>query len=416
MLIFLLVPFHAFLTVWGADTFGHYTALRLWKEALLVVAAIGLLFLFLTDKKIRSHTLTRRLVWLIIAYGAVNIIWGLVAFENNEITAKALGYGLIVNLRFLAFFILCWALGLRMSRMRSHWQWLVLWPAAIVVLFGLLQVFVLPHDYLTYFGYGPQTIEPFETINNDSNFVRIASTLRGANPLGAYLLIPLSMLTVLILKGKQNKKQIALLVAGIIVLFFTFSRSAWIGAVLALATIITLRYPDFFKKKNNLLIGAGVLIVLTAGIIGLQNNNRFQNLIFHTSDTSKVETSSNGVRADALRDGADDLVDEPLGEGPGSAGPASVYNNKPRISENYFIQIAQETGFVGLTLFLLINAGIGYLLWLRRDDTLALSLLASLVGITFVCLVSHAWTDDTLAYVWWGMAGIAMIKSKKGDD
>jgi hypothetical protein len=35
-------------------------------------------------------------------------------------------------------------------------------------------------------------------------------------------------------------------------------------------------------------------------------------------------------------------------------------------------------------------------------------LLASLAGITFVNLLSHAWTDDTLAYLWWGLAGIAL--------
>ena len=38
----------------------------------------------------------------------------------------------------------------------------------------------------------------------------------------------------------------------------------------------------------------------------------------------------------------------------------------------------------------------------------ALSLFGSLIGLTFINLLSHAWTDDTLAYVWWGLAGIAM--------
>ena len=35
MLIILLMPFHAFLTVWIASGVDHYTAVRLWKEALL---------------------------------------------------------------------------------------------------------------------------------------------------------------------------------------------------------------------------------------------------------------------------------------------------------------------------------------------------------------------------------------------
>lgn len=414
MFIFLVIPFHAFLTIWGADTFGHYTTLRLWKEVLLVIASLGLLFLIAFDKKIRTNTLTRRLVWLMLAYTGVNCLWAAITVHNGDITAKAAGYGLIVNLRFLAFFLLCWALGLRMSRLRNHWQWLILWPAGIVVIFGLLQIFVLPKDFLIHFGYGAQTIAPFETINNDSNYVRIASTLRGANPLGAYLLIPLSMLAVLISKRQQNKKQTALFIGALIVLFFTFSRSAWIGALLAFATIILVQYPKVYKNTKFLIAGVTVAAIGLLTVVGLQNNSRFQNLVFHTHDNSAVATSSNDKRGDALLDGVNDVVDEPLGEGPGSAGPASVYNdNKPRIAENYYLQIAQETGWIGLGLFLLINIGVGYLLWLRRDDTLALSLFASLIGISFINLLSHAWTDDTLAYVWWGMAGIAMIPSKK---
>ena len=58
MLIILVMPLHAFLTVWGSSLVGHYTALRLWKEALLLICIAGTLYLVLTDGKIRAHTLT----------------------------------------------------------------------------------------------------------------------------------------------------------------------------------------------------------------------------------------------------------------------------------------------------------------------------------------------------------------------
>src|SRR5437588_10590140 len=83
--IILLMPFHAFLTVWGSTLVGHYTALRLWKEALLVICAIAALFLLATDHKIRSHTLTRRLVWLTGIYGLVVVAWGLVALHRHDV-------------------------------------------------------------------------------------------------------------------------------------------------------------------------------------------------------------------------------------------------------------------------------------------------------------------------------------------
>ncbi len=178
-----------------------------------------------------------------------------------------------------------------------------------------------------------------------------------------------------------------------------------------------MKYPKIYAKRSFFLVSSGILAVAIVGFVLLQDNTRFQNIVWHTNDNSTVQTSSNSVRADALADGADDLANEPLGEGPGTAGPASVYNDgKARIAENYYMQIAQETGWIGLIAFLLINVGVGYLLWLRRTDTLALGLLASLIGISFINLLSHAWTDDTIAYIWWGLAGIAMIKSKKTDE
>src|SRR3954468_21469762 len=88
MLIFFLMPFHALITVWGASLVGHYTALRLWKEALLALSFLGVLYLFLTDHKIRFHTLSRRLVQVILIYMLLNVAWGLLALNQYDVTAK----------------------------------------------------------------------------------------------------------------------------------------------------------------------------------------------------------------------------------------------------------------------------------------------------------------------------------------
>jgi hypothetical protein len=410
MLILLVMPFHALITVWGASLLGHYTLLRLWKEIVLVFLLLGTLFLVSTDHKIRSHTLTRRLVWLIIVYASVSFIWGGIAYARHDVSAKALGYGLIVNLRFLAFFLVTWAATLRMARLRVHWQWLALWPAAIVICIGLLQALVLPKDFLRHFGYGSGTILPYETINHNEHFVRIMSTLRGANPLGAYLLIPISLLTIIWLKVKRVWPYGILLAAAFVVLFFTFSRSAWIGALLSVGTVLLLSLRT--RRAQQLALVAGGVFLLAALITALvfHNNSRFQNFVLHTQTNSAVKHSSNEGHASAFKQGVSDIWHHPLGGGTGTAGPASIYNNHcpARIAENYFIQIGQETGIIGLGLFLLINAGVGYLLWSRRSHPLALSLFASFIGLTLINLLSHAWTDDTLAYVWWGLAGIAM--------
>lgn len=418
MLIILLIPFHAFLTVWGASLINHYTALRLWKEALLLICMAGVLYLLMTDGKIRSHTLTRRLVWLTGLYVAVNIGWGLVALHQHTLTTKALGYGLIVNLRFLIFFLVTWTVALRTSRLRNSWQWLVLAPAAVVVVFGLLQVLALPQNFLTHFGYGPNTIEPFETINHNAQYLRIASTLRGANPLGAYLLIPISLLAGLLITGKRGWPYVSLFVGSLLTLFFSFSRSAWIGAAMAL-TAIGIHYLD--RKYLKQALAAVICVVVLAGAafttLEWHRNTSFQNIFLHTQTHSAVKTTSDQGHIAGLKNGLHDLVHQPFGRGPGSAGPASIYNTgSPRIAENYYLQIGQETGWIGLILFLLINVGVGYILWLNRQDPLALTLFASLIGLTFINLFSHGWTDDTVAYIWWGLAGIAMVLPKKNES
>ncbi len=259
------MPFHAFLTVWASSHFGHYITLRLWKEVLLVICVLGVLYLIATDHKIRFHTLSRRLVWLILGYVVLTVTWGLLALNQHDVTSKALGYGLISNLRFLAFFLVTWAVALRMARLRTHWQWLVLWSAMGVVIFGLLQAFVLPNDFLRHFGYGEATIPVYGTINHNQDYIRIASTLRGANPLGAYLLVPISLLSVLLIRNGRNWRQGFFLAAALVVLFFSFSRSAWIGAALSIIVILFLSRLSR-QTQRIALVAAGVLILTATGL------------------------------------------------------------------------------------------------------------------------------------------------------
>jgi len=412
--ILALLPFHAFLTVWASSIFGHYTAFRLWKEVLLLLAGFGVLYLVCFDRKVRFHTTKRKLTWLILAYLLVQLIWAAIGLQNDNLSLKAAAYGVLVNSRFLVFFLMAWAVAVRTSRLERRWPKLLLWPSVIVVGFGLLQVFIFPPDFLRHFGYGPNTIGPTATINHNPDFLRYFSTLRGANALGAYLLLPISALLVLLVRYPRSWNWVKglLLSACLAMLVFSFSRSAWIGAALSAATIFMLASSKawWYKYRVPISVAGCVLIVGLAGLaLALRSNTHFQNAIFHTQDNSTIQISSNDAHVSAVADGVRDIAAAPLGHGPGSAGPASVYNNQPsRVSENYYLQIGQETGVVGLALFMSIVAIVAYILWTRRAAPLSLALLAALVGISFVNLLSHAWTDDTLAYIWWGLAGIAI--------
>jgi hypothetical protein len=405
-----LLPFHAFVTVWASTFVGHYMLLRLWKELLLAILVLAGLCLLGVRPDLRRKFFGDRLVLLTAAYLALIGIFALFGLYGT-VSRKALADGLLLDSRFLFFFLVTWLVTQDHDLIVRLWKQLLLIPAAAVVGLATLQYTLLPHDFLRHFGYGPTTISPTETVDQQEAYTRVQSTLRGANPFGAYLVMVMATLGALVLRRKWWPYAGGFALS-CLALFFTFSRSAWLGTLLALCIVIWLNLQSVQLRRILLLSGAAFVLVAASVGYGLRNDDHFQNVFFHTSSHSRSAHSSNQGHAAALTGGLSDIVHQPLGVGLGSAGPASVFNPAPaRIAENYFIQIGQELGVVGLGLFIAINVYIGSRLWRGRESALHVTLLASLVGITVVNLLSHAWTDDTLAYIWWGLAGAAVAST-----
>jgi hypothetical protein len=421
--ILLLLPFHAFLTVWGSSIFGHYTLLRLWKEILLVALVMAGLTMWPRKQEWSSAIgagwgrLIRRhwVVPAIMVYLALLVVCGGVAWLGGDVAPKALAYGLLLDARFLLFFVVCWLVSLHSDRLTKHWHHILLIPAAVTVVFGLLQFTVLPDNFLTHFGYGPDTIPAIQTVDQKDAYQRIQSTLRGANPFGAYLIVIIAATGVFVLRRLRfhRWRAVSLLAGACLALLLTFSRSAWLGAMAALGWLLYQAIGPGRPRRLLLTAGCVGLLVFAAVGYSLRQNDVFQNTILHTDEHSLSAASSNQGHLGATSQGLHEIVQEPLGRGTGTAGPASVYNDRgsrpgPRIAENYYLQIGQEAGVFGMLLFIAINLLVGAELWRRRTHLLPAMLLASLIGISIVNLLSHAWTDDTLSYIWWGLAGAAL--------
>ena len=43
-------------------------------------------------------------------------------------------------------------------------------------------------------------------------------------------------------------------------------------------------------------------------------------------------------------------------------------------------------------------------------------LLASFIGVSVASLTAHAWADDTIVYVWWGIAGFVMYNKTNNEQ
>jgi hypothetical protein len=419
-MILVLLPFHPTLTVVLSQFVGHYTILRLWKEMLLMLLVAGAGYIAITHPQARKQVFGSKLFWLMVAFITIQIVWGVAALVLHEVTLKALGYGWVVNTRFFIFFIVAWGAALVSPKLSRWWPYLVFIPGLVVIVFGLLQYFVLPYDFMKHLGYSNATIFPYEDINHNIHYIRIMSSLRGSNPLGAYLVLLMSLFAawstphfVAAVKQRSYKRLAAIglyAVAGLLALVLTFSRGAWLGLAASVPVLIWLLRPRISRQLLVAAAGMVGLIVVGLGIWTFAiRNPAIQNIVLHTQDHSAVASTSDQGHTSALQTGLQDLLHEPLGRGPGTAGPASEYNtgHPARLAENYIVQIGQETGWLGLLLFVDILWNVGSQLYQRRRQPLAIGLLAGLIGLTLVSLTSHAWTDDTLAYVFWGLAGVA---------
>lgn len=423
LVLIVLLPFHAFISTWGGTAIGPLSVWKSWKEVLLATLVLIVTIQAFLDPKMFKHFWGSWITKLIVAYGVWHVIITLLV--GNQ--ADALAFGLAINLRIVSMFLIGGVVAYYLKPSLEALTKLILLPASVVFGFGLLQIFLLPYDFLAYFGYkAGVTIAPFNTIDQQIDQLRIMSTLRGPNPLGAYLVLPGVLLFGLIISVTERFKKglskklfknaiglTALFVGLLIVLYGSHSRSAWLGFVVSAGVYLIVILSTRWRL---ILLSAGLvgLVIGSFGIYQLRDTSFVQNVILHDNPEIGPEQTSNSDHTLAIKDALGDIKQRPLtGCAPGCAGPASFYDpDGAKLSENYYLQIAQEVGVVGLGLFLAINILVGIQLFIRRQDALALALFASLIGISVANLLLHVWADDTLAYVWWGLAGAVIANSR----
>lgn len=361
-----------------------------------------------------------KLVWLIAAYALITVLLALVKPTDQDAEILAVVY----NLRFLVFFIY----GLLLARLFGV-SWLkkraiaiTMAVACIVLIFGFVQYIWLPDNALTHVGYGRANgVLPAFHIDDKPDLERAMSTLRDPNSYGSYLLIILAVTIAYLsqIKNPDLRRMLAGMLALVLLnLYFTFSRGAWIGAVLTAGSLLVLKYMRGKKLKLNkgLIAAATALLVLAAGGLFAARDTYFvRNVIFH-ADESTVLEDPNELRLRFWRESLQAAADKPLGYGPGTAGLASIRNDVQGtvLNENYYLQILHEVGVAGLTLFIGILAMVALRLYkLAADNVLAAALLAAFTGLLATNFLVHAWSNEAVAYTWWGLAGVILLTGKK---
>ena len=107
-----------------------------------------------------------------------------------------------------------------------------------------------------------------------------------------------------------------------------------------------------------------------------------------------------------------EIIKRPWGDGIGTSGLASLYNQQQtlqRMPENYYIQVGEETGLIGL---LLLLAMIGLSVWqLIRRPAVARFIALGVVAVSICSLFVPAWGGETVAITLWLLAGAALALS-----
>ena len=401
--IVILMPVHGFLsTVVGSIT-SQVELAKAWKEVLLIFALLVMISDWLNHKKLASKLFRDRLNQLVLVYALLYVIS--YAYWRTDFDAAVVS--VLVNIRFLAIFILAQWLRLRYGdeRLAEFALRYIILISGFVSVFAIAQVTILPSDFLENFGYGVDTIPASHTLDDNETIIRAASTTRGPNALGAFLALPLSWIVWQFFK-KPSSKVVVVGLIGAGALFFTYSRSGWLASFIAIVIIALLGLPRKWKK---VLLGAGLpalAVLLLLLFSNASSSASLSRLLLHDDpETGKI--TSNKKRFDATERAFKQIKKDPLGRGPGTAGAASFYNDdqRPRIPENYYLQIGQEVGVIGIALFVAISSAVGVRLFRKRKQMLPRVLLATLAGVSVAALFTQAWGDEEIALVWWGLAG-----------
>jgi putative inorganic carbon (hco3(-)) transporter len=393
-----LMPFHAFGSVWLGSLFGHQAVWQSWKEVLIVVLAVWAAVIVWREPA-RRQRLRNHLVYLAGGFTLISLI---VTAANHPHLTPAL-YGLKTDVEFLVVFVL--AMVVADKQLVAKLSRVVVATSGAVIAFGLLQIYVLPKDWLTHFGYGATTIQPYFLVDPAVRSIRILSTLGGPNQLGGFLILPLCLVAWQLLH-KPRWWQGLYLGAGLIVEWHTYSRSALIGLAAAFLIIGLLRTTRRWRLP--LLLVATILAAIAINLLTTDAGNQqdLQYYLFHQTTRNTGIQASTDQHASAYQQGLRVASAHPLGTGLGTAGPASLHSTHPFIPEDYYLQLAIETGVLGLVVFGALEVLLGLGLWhIGATTPGAAATVATLVGIGVVNLVLHGWADSSTALVFWSFAG-----------
>lgn len=385
---------------------------KAWKELLIGGVAV-LLLVYLWRRSLLRQVFSDKIVILVAMIAVLHVL--LVFLFDNEYVSEV--SGLVIDLRNYLLFVVLYVGARYIAGLRRPVLLAVGAGMAVVIGFGLLQATVLPRDVLANIGYSAETIRPYLTVDLNYDYVRINSTLRGPNPVGAFVVIAISLAVAwaarhreLLRNARVQAGIVALMCSSLIVMWASHSRSAWLGMAAALMALMAAVLP----RRIAIISVASVMAcmtVLVGGLFAFRDTPVVSNVFFHDNQEEGSVHKSDDGHLESLQHGIEAAAGSPAGSGIGSAGSASLFADEPVIIENQFLFMAHESGWLGLLLQLALLGVVLFGLWRARADWLCLGVGAAGVGMIVIGMLLPVWADDVVGLYWWGIAGLALGSS-----
>ena len=410
--LLVIMPFHAAIVTVLGNYLPYKLVLQGWKEILILIIAIVCAYAVYKDRKLLSLNLINKLAISIVLFSLVISI--LTFSELNALLA-----GIKTNLVVFVLFLEAQVLASKYNFEKVFK--IVLIPAVIVATLAILQPIIFTPELLQIIGYNSSSIVGGQYIEASKESMRVFSTLGGPNQLGAYLIIPFTLSLVFAFKSvKKNIGWYLLPIIFLIPIYMTYSRSAWIGTIVAALSVLILQ----FRLKTQLIVATCLILLLIVLGYSLYSGGvcRYFSkpvaILIHGDCKTGSLGGSDMIRVNSIQQGIDTITSNPFGKGIGSAGPASFYTQKPLIVENWYLQIAIEIGIIGLFLyviFIVLNLRQLYIKSKQKNDSiLPTTLFAVICGILATSLFLHTLADSTLSIILFSLLGITLgMKSKE---
>ena len=450
--LIVLLPFHAFFVTVATRVVagpGHAPlgVLALWKEGLLalivLIAAFEVLLKRLRHRFWVEFDAIDGLIVLLV------IIASLIGLRFDAFLSQRFLYGfrydLLLPLCFMVLRRVAWSPAFKTLAVR-----LLVVTGVIVAAMGVVML-LLPISILQGIGYsdlhslyqsgGP--LAPFQMIG-ETGLRRMQSVMSGPNQLGLWLLLPYAATLVTVFSGPVGTMQelwsavrarpwyAAAFVLIDCAIGLTFSRAAWLAAVLAALIVLARSCTRAFFVRVAACFGGAVLIGGVAMLLLAP-----QILLRATSNAHHLERPLQAIGL---------IRQHPLGLGLGTAGPAtnrlsdtcvqlpegadaSWANVHPHLCvtvgdrqvqpldrpctcpvlpENWYLQMGVELGALGAAFFVLLVLVLLYRVRQAEHALLANTVLPALAGVALAGLVLHSFEDFGVSATLWVLLAVLL--------